>query len=275
MIKLDLPQDRTTDWGTIEEICKATEWKPHRDVWRDSYDAYHDRSGDPNILTPSPFPVEIKTEQRALYDKRRSRPPLSDIRSMAVPSCPMCGSLGTGTLDHYLPRKEFPEFAIMSANLVPACSYCNSFAKRTTYKGSNGERFAHPYFDSWLNQPVWQVRVYAIAVGAIYSPEPQSGLPSEQERIVRFHLGNVLEDEFHRFCAREWAGIQRYCVAASLTDDNEIESELEVRYRRHEITNGCNSWYCALLRGILSNPDTRAALREQVGVVSMNGLALT
>src|ERR1017187_5477512 len=43
------------------------------------------------------------------------RPFLKTMREKGSPDvCPMCGSLGTGTLDHIFPKADFPEFAFFS-----------------------------------------------------------------------------------------------------------------------------------------------------------------
>lgn len=61
--------------------------------------------------------------------------------------CPFCGLGEPTTLDHYLPKEDFPEFSVYAKNLIPVCGVCNS-----NYKGTkcfnNGERlFIHTYYD--------------------------------------------------------------------------------------------------------------------------------
>ena len=57
------------------------------------------------------------------------------VREVDAPSlCAYCdGSLGAQsrpTIDHFLPRKQFPALALSFANLYPACDNCNSGHKR-------------------------------------------------------------------------------------------------------------------------------------------------
>lgn len=69
--------------------------------------------------------------------------------------CPYCAIDTSSTFDHYLCKANFPEFAVLSDNLVPACAVCN------TAKGDNelvgGQRmFVHFYVDeipesTWLD----------------------------------------------------------------------------------------------------------------------------
>ena len=55
---------------------------------------------------------------RALYDS---------ILVAAGDHCPTCGGIGQPrTLDHYLPKANYPKLAIVPHNLIPACRDCNT-----------------------------------------------------------------------------------------------------------------------------------------------------
>jgi HNH endonuclease len=59
------------------------------------------------------------------------------------------------TVDHYLPKKHFVQFAIAFENLVPACRDCNT-EKRDQAPKAQSELFSHPYYEScyphrWLS----------------------------------------------------------------------------------------------------------------------------
>lgn len=61
--------------------------------------------------------------------------------------CPYCQIDTHKDLDHFYPRKVFPELSISSQNLVPACSTCNSTYKKTKWGNGSNRSFIHPYFD--------------------------------------------------------------------------------------------------------------------------------
>ncbi|EKO3516613.1 hypothetical protein LA983_001033 [Vibrio fluvialis] len=61
--------------------------------------------------------------------------------------CPFCGIGEPTTLDHYLPKEEFPEYSVFSKNLIPICSACNSNYKGTKWKEGSNRIFLHTYFD--------------------------------------------------------------------------------------------------------------------------------
>lgn len=67
--------------------------------------------------------------------------------------CPYCGINSPTTVDHYLPKEDFPEFSVMSHNLVPCCADCNSLKGRKWINHETGMRlFVHFYFDEIPNE---------------------------------------------------------------------------------------------------------------------------
>jgi hypothetical protein len=62
--------------------------------------------------------------------------------------CPLCAQRDVATLDHYLPKTLFPEFAVLPMNLVPCCFDCNH-AKRWHTPTDLSDQVFHPYFDDW------------------------------------------------------------------------------------------------------------------------------
>jgi hypothetical protein len=69
------------------------------------------------------------------------------IKVTAGGKCPLCGGVGhVRTLDHYLPKANFPLYAVMPTNLVPCCRDCNS-EKLNAFAVVRGSQTLHPYFD--------------------------------------------------------------------------------------------------------------------------------
>ncbi len=83
--------------------------------------------------------VPEKKPARALYDA---------IKVTANGKCPLCGGIGhVRTLDHYLPKANFPLYSIMPTNLVPCCRDCN-IEKLNAFAAVRGDQALHPYFDN-------------------------------------------------------------------------------------------------------------------------------
>lgn len=69
------------------------------------------------------------------------------IKVTANGKCPLCGGVGhVRTLDHYLPKANFPLYSVMPTNLVPCCRDCNS-EKLNAFAEVRGNQTLHPYFD--------------------------------------------------------------------------------------------------------------------------------
>lgn len=75
---------------------------------------------------------------RAIYDQIKLLP--EDDR------CPFCDHRNISTLDHILPKKQYPIFAVTPVNLVGACADCNKSKLEFAPTGA-GDTMLHPYFD--------------------------------------------------------------------------------------------------------------------------------
>ncbi|MFD9664332.1 HNH endonuclease [Rhodococcus sp. NPDC059968] len=60
--------------------------------------------------------------------------------------CPLCGFGRVKTLDHHLPKMQFPALCVSALNLVPACNECNK-SKLEVTPAVAIEQTLHPYFD--------------------------------------------------------------------------------------------------------------------------------
>ncbi|PSE42920.1 HNH endonuclease [Acinetobacter nosocomialis] len=59
-------------------------------------------------------------------------------------TCQYCAINSINTLDHIMPKDDFPEFAVHPKNLFPACSQCNSY-KSTKWMTNGVFEFLNPY----------------------------------------------------------------------------------------------------------------------------------
>lgn len=80
------------------------------------------------------------------------------IRKLAY-WCPYCTIVQVQTLDHYLSKDEFPEFAVLTKNLVPSCHTCNRPGKRHRDAGSGRRVLVHPYFDDVETTGLWVAKL--------------------------------------------------------------------------------------------------------------------
>lgn len=110
------------------------------------------------------------------------------IKVSAKGKCPLCGGVGqVRTLDHYLPKANFPLYAVLPANLVPCCRDCNS-DKLNGFAAIKGEQTIHPYFDDdmffnrkWISAKVIKTNPPVLEY---YVEPPQDWEGGDQSRVV-------------------------------------------------------------------------------------------
>lgn len=83
------------------------------------------------------------TPGRPIYDKLKASAPYG--------ICPLCGQRTVSTLDHYLPKANFPTMVVLPYNLIPACSDCNK-AKLDEVPQTAETQTLHPYYDNVTNE---------------------------------------------------------------------------------------------------------------------------
>jgi hypothetical protein len=163
-------------------------------------------------------------------------------------SCPMCGSTNVTSLDHILPKEDYPELAVFSYNVVPSCQPCNN-RRRTKGALANSPGFIHPYFDTTILDAL-ELRIqfsqHGSAVGFKLIVSGVQGLEFDR---VTWHLNNSINFKvFYRsmrsFWAKWWERSFKIKNASKtlskLLEEAEIESKVNSR----------NSWEAAFNRGL-------------------------
>jgi hypothetical protein len=170
--------------------------------------------------------------------------------------CPMCGSLKTGTADHYFPKKQYPEFSIYSWNLVPACD-CNTKRGSTLFGEVADEWIIHPYFETKLAQRILTVTFDfsmaepSLSIGKLYS----SGIPAA---TIDFHVQEVhLKTTMLDWVTAEWARLRKVPCDVMTWYPSAVVSPADVKTRLLELMKANdnkletpNNWPSALFHGV-------------------------
>lgn len=99
-----------------------------------------------SIITRSEF-IKLYSQYFASKGKP-ARDIYNEIMISANEDCPYCGGIGDpSNLDHYLPKKYYPQYSVLPSNLVPTCLDCNMKFKGSGYAKDITEQSIHPYFD--------------------------------------------------------------------------------------------------------------------------------
>ncbi|MFG1180822.1 HNH endonuclease [Xanthobacter versatilis] len=122
------------------------------------------------------------------------------IKVTANGKCPLCGGIGhVRTLDHYLPKANFPLYSVLPINLVPCCRDCNS-DKLNAFSVDREGQTLHPYFDDskffderWIHARVQQSDPPVIE----FFVEPPSNWPADDRARAQAHFNDYrLKDKF-------------------------------------------------------------------------------
>ena len=123
-----------------------------------------------------------------------------DILTAAKEICPSCGGLGqASTLDHFLPKANFPAHAVHPSNLVPCCRDCNT-GKNATFGATVHDQTLHPYLDGdhffsqrWITASVH--RLNPIVITFECQPPPH-WRPLDQNRARSHFTGYKIPSRF-------------------------------------------------------------------------------
>lgn len=104
-----------------------------------------------NLERLSPIALSSEEAEDLIHCYTSPTKSMKEVRDISIkcsPRCPYCNIDTSRTLDHYLPKEEFPEYSFYSLNLIPCCHVCNSI-KGIRWKDHEGKRiFLNVYFDS-------------------------------------------------------------------------------------------------------------------------------
>ena len=160
--KLKAPKDKHLDvlikcTSNLQSTSLKQQFKDNEDFIIDAGDDFALKIGLNKLYTIKPANmingVITKDNMNYLYTGKLSkkgqpgRTYYDNWRSIAAfGQCPLCGVRTVSTLDHYLPKSDFPIFSILPINLIPSCKDCNT-DKLTTTATTHAEETIHPYFD--------------------------------------------------------------------------------------------------------------------------------
>lgn len=191
-------------------------------------------------------------------------------KEMAHKVCAMCGSFGSETLDHLLPRATFPEFSVFSRNLVPACP-CNTIRSDVVVGETPDKRVLHPYFDQCLGLRLLTATFEPPYDAPKIEYRVSVDLDHPNRQAIEFHVETVVRRTAIRgHLADRWATLWRSPrtllpqlptgLVNALQLENSINSELG---RLDDLHQSRNNWDSIFMSG-LRDQNVRAWLLTQV-----------
>lgn len=234
----------------------------HLNLIIQSYDEYDQNNGNPWLLDQPNITEELKRGLKKHY----SSPPeglnyLESLRKSSPQVCPMCGGFHPTTLDHYLPKTNYPAWAIYSKNLIPACN-CNIVRGEVVKSDMNPlGRILHPYFDDCLNDRIittditycqnfkW-LKARVISVNPNH-PDVDAIIFHINNIIIKNGIENWLNGQLTKLKESPSSVIPHLPRRKATTIEGLLESIQDCIQSYDDLTETPNNWNSILLDGLL------------------------
>lgn len=108
--------------------------------------------------------------------------------------CPYCAIGESTSLDHYLPKDDYPIFAVYSRNLVPSCPNCNTRKRKLVVDEAESVRaFFHPYYDPVPTQRFIRLTatLHPRVLSLSFTLVRPAGVAIEEFKQIRSHFGKL------------------------------------------------------------------------------------
>lgn len=185
--------------------------------------------------------------------------PLAKMReallALAGSVCPYCGIDRPGTLDHFVPKEQFPEFSTYAPNLIACCDPCNR-AKGENWATPTKRLFLHAYFDRF---PAHATCLKAEVTWAGKGPsfkfsldKSYPGLASDLFEILDEHVRRLeLLDWYGKRAGEEFSDKSDWTLEEMTPDI--VRRQIETNIRKKRAAEGPLSWRAALWTAVLQN----------------------
>lgn len=172
--------------------------------------------------------------------------------------CPFCGNpKKPDTLDHFIPKDQWPEYSIFANNLVPQCRGCAPIKGENYYCNEvSAAKFIHPIYSDLLQRFRFKITVvfdksnnrpcFSISLIRVLNAEE-----NESQRVI-FHIKNLkIKTRVIRFCQDDYRRWKRRL------SKNRFDLRIALRQRLSEIPkyDWGRDWKTAFIEGLLDNED--------------------
>lgn len=229
-----------------------------------AYRVYEDAAPEVGGLDEVPLTDPQKEAMRHAFTVETE--PMTTLRGnllkrTTVARCPFCGINESSTLDHYLPKEQYPEFSVFPKNLVPSCAVCNTRKRdRILDDGTNVRMFLHPCYDVIPEMEFLTVRT-RMEVGALilsYRLTRPNGMLLPTFQHLRSHFTELdLADRYRRMglehIGGQYPALRR--AYGSGQDAERVAEKLVEGAVDFEEVSGPNYWLAKLYRSLAANDD--------------------
>lgn len=178
--------------------------------------------------------------------------------------CPYCGyPLPPRTLDHFLPKEDWPEYAIFSNNLVPQCRGCAPIKGQRYYCSTNNQAlFLHPMYSFALSTVGFYIEVSLVGNEPAFEPKfnIQSDVSDEDAQRVALHLKSLhVKQRIVEYCREQY----RHWIRTVGIKGCNIRASFKTRLEERALDQYADNWGIAFYQGVLRNPAVVENLQRQ------------
>ncbi|HFD2060817.1 TPA: HNH endonuclease [Serratia marcescens] len=261
-----LPRPEFRDYVAIGKLTKNKRLKDYvllSTQTSNLINAYRIYQRNGGFLLNRPYPPLLADVKSSLINYYKAPPvshsiikKLRDENSTSL--CPMCGSMHRGTLDHVLPKAIWPEFSLLTRNLVPACK-CNQMKSAVLGLNKN-HRMLHPYYDAILKERLVKAGFKNLGEFPDISLEITKDNTHPFYDSIVYHVNNVvLKNDILGYLSKRWESFYLYPrmvvrgIGPHLKNTRDISKVLidEVRLL-DDCHGGRNNWNSVFAAGLLT-----------------------
>ncbi|WP_444885823.1 hypothetical protein [Microbulbifer sp. PSTR4-B] len=172
--------------------------------------------------------------------------------------CPFCGNpKEPDTLDHFIPKDDWPEFSINPNNLVPQCRGCAPIKSSKYYCDEDKVSiYLHPMYTDLLSKFRFKIAVSFSEDTENVSfrlslSKPQSIDSPSTDRVLRHFSQLGLQKRIQLYCYREFKKWKELLTKKRFKVEDALNQRLSERASQEQ----GRDWKTALYIGILENID--------------------
>ena len=227
-----------------------------------SYAAYKNKFDNNNLFSISAhgFDGEDKTNLLKLYSSQRK--PIIELKKELTTNefnqrnndCPNCTIEKVASLDHYIPKDEFPEFSVNPINLIPCCSTCNS-KKKENWKGDKKLLYLNLYSVTIPNSQYLFVNIVS-KTEFTFELKNISKIDLDLFKVIDSHYDKLnLLQRFREDSDKVISELDILISSArySINDDKVLLNFINNHYSTIEKMDGVNNWKVVLVKAMLNS----------------------
>lgn len=205
------------------------------------------------FISPNVEPSEMVALYERLRKNKIPRIIYTDlIHRNAYRRCAYCSTREATTLDHYLGKASFGVFAVLPANLVPACMPCNSAREVREVTTRAPANTLHPHYDDIASIRWLRARIVNAGgpVARLYADPAAVSKPYLRARSAEHLTALNLKKYFKLKAAQELAGLDETLPdILARRGPSAVVEDLRIQARQRAVGR-TNCWERALFEAL-------------------------